>query len=207
MAARVRYRELDWFLLGVVLFIAMLGLVTFVALMVQVYSLGYMGADRDYPRYFAFLNLFAFFMLTLVLANNYLFLFLGWEGVGLCSYLLIGFWFERESAAEAGKKAFLVNRVGDFGFLVGLFLLWTTFGTFHFGTLFSRVADLPVGAPVLTAVALLLHREFTGRSIARGLIFFPYMVPLISVALTWLLMFSALRYGIVNHEGPATESF
>ena len=131
---------------------------------IHVYSLGYMGADRDYPRYFAFLNLFAFFMLTLVLANNYLFLFLGWEGVGLCSYLLIGFWFERESAAEAGKKAFLVNRVGDFGFLVGLFLLWTTFGTFHFGTLFPRLAEQPAGTPVLTAVALLLFLGATGKS-------------------------------------------
>jgi NADH-quinone oxidoreductase subunit L len=131
---------------------------------IHVYSLGYMGADRDYPRYFAFLNLFAFFMLTLVLANNYLLLFLGWEGVGLCSYLLIGFWFERESAAEAGKKAFLVNRVGDFGFLVGLLLIWATFGTFHFGDLFPRLAEMPVGAPVLTAVALLLFLGATGKS-------------------------------------------
>ncbi|HEU5395141.1 MAG TPA: NADH-quinone oxidoreductase subunit L [Candidatus Methylomirabilis sp.] len=131
---------------------------------IHVYSLGYMGADRDYPRYFAFLNLFAFFMLTLVLANNYLLLFLGWEGVGLCSYLLIGFWFERERAAEAGKKAFLVNRVGDLGFLVGLFLLWTTFGTFHFKTLFPRLAELPVGDPVLAAVALLLFLGATGKS-------------------------------------------
>ncbi|MBI3002482.1 MAG: NADH-quinone oxidoreductase subunit L [candidate division NC10 bacterium] len=131
---------------------------------IHVYSLGYMGDDRDYPRYFAFLNLFAFFMLVLVLADNYLLLFLGWEGVGLCSYLLIGFWFERERAAEAGKKAFLVNRVGDAGFLVGLFLLWTAFGTFDFGALFGRMAGTPAGDPVLTAVALLLFFGAAGKS-------------------------------------------
>ncbi|MBI2081020.1 MAG: NADH-quinone oxidoreductase subunit L [candidate division NC10 bacterium] len=138
--------------------------VTGVGFCIHVYSLGYMGDDRDYPRYFAFLNLFAFFMLVLVLADNYLLLFLGWEGVGLCSYLLIGFWFERERAAEAGKKAFLVNRVGDAGFLVGLFLLWTAFGTFDFGALFGRMAGTPAGDPVLTAVALLLFFGAAGKS-------------------------------------------
>jgi NADH-quinone oxidoreductase subunit L len=138
--------------------------VTGVGFCIHVYSLGYMGEDRDYSRYFAFLNLFAFFMLVLVLADNYLLLFLGWEGVGLCSYLLIGFWFERERAAEAGKKAFLVNRVGDAGFLVGLFLLWTAFGTFDFGALFGRMAGRPLGDPVLTAVALLLFFGAVGKS-------------------------------------------
>src|SRR6187401_3347898 len=110
----------------------MILIVTGVGFLIHVYSIGYMHDDPGFYRYFAYLNLFTFSMLTLVLANNYLLMFVGWEGVGLCSYLLIGFWFTRKSAADAGKKAFIVNRVGDFGFLVGLFLIWTSFGTFQF---------------------------------------------------------------------------
>jgi NADH-quinone oxidoreductase subunit L len=101
-----------------------------------------MAEDRDYARYFAFLNLFAFFMLLLVLADNFLLLFVGWVGVGLCSYLLIGFWFERPAAAAAAEKAFVVNRVGDAGFLLGLFLIWTTFGTLEYAGVFQQAEGL-----------------------------------------------------------------
>ncbi|MFQ5848949.1 MAG: proton-conducting transporter membrane subunit, partial [Candidatus Methylomirabilales bacterium] len=95
--------------------------VTFVGFFIHVYSIGYMHGDAGYPRFFVYLNLFMFSMLMLVLANNYLLMFLGWEGVGLCSYLLIGFWYEKKTATDAGNKAFIVNRIGDAGFLLGLF--------------------------------------------------------------------------------------
>ena len=91
-----------------------------VGFIIHVYSIGYMHDDNGYGRFFTYMNLFVFSMLTLVLADNYLLMFVGWEGVGLCSYLLIGFWFEKQSASDAGKKAFIVNRIGDFGFLIGL---------------------------------------------------------------------------------------
>src|SRR3990172_6986742 len=110
---------------------------------IHIYSTGYMHGDPGYPRFFAYLNLFMFSMLILVLANNYLFMFLGWEGVGLCSYLLIGFWYEKKTATDAGNKAFLVNRVGDAGFLLGLFLLWTTCGTLEYAEVFAQAAALP----------------------------------------------------------------
>src|SRR6187401_2735124 len=110
----------------------MILIVTGVGFLIHVYSTGYMHDDSGFYRFFAYLNLFMFSMLTLVLANNYLLMFVGWEGVGLCSYLLIGFWFGKKSATDAGKKAFIVNRIGDWGFLVGLFLIWTSFGTFQF---------------------------------------------------------------------------
>ncbi len=119
----------------------MILVVTGVGFLIHVYSIGYMGEDRDFARFFAYLNLFAFFMLLLVLANNYLLLFVGWEGVGLCSYLLIGFWFERPAAASAAQKAFVVNRVGDAGFLLGLFLIWTTFGTLQYGEVFHQADE------------------------------------------------------------------
>jgi len=106
--------------------------VTFVGFLIHVYSVGYMSHDPGFPRFFTYLNLFTFSMLTLVLGNNFLCMFVGWELVGLCSYLLIGYWFTRPSAASAGKKAFVVNRIGDWGFLIGLFLIWATFGTFQF---------------------------------------------------------------------------
>ena len=106
--------------------------VTLVGFLIHVYSIGYMGHDAGYARYFAYLNLFMFAMLTLVLGANYAVLFVGWEGVGLCSYLLIGFWFHKQSASDAGKKAFIVNRIGDAGFLIGMFLVFTTFGTLDF---------------------------------------------------------------------------
>src|SRR3984957_1312363 len=112
--------------------LVMLLVVTGVGLLIHIYSIGYMWEDPSYYRFFAYLNLFMFFMLTLVLANNYLMMFIGWEGVGLASYLLIGFWFTKDSAASAGKKAFIVNRIGDFGFLIALFLIIQHFGSLNF---------------------------------------------------------------------------
>ena len=110
----------------------MLLVVTGVGFLIHIYSVGYMWDDPSYYRFFAYLNLFMFFMLTLVLASNYLLMFIGWEGVGLASYLLIGFWFTKDSAASAGKKAFIVNRIGDFGFLIALFLIIEHFGSLDF---------------------------------------------------------------------------
>ncbi|HEX2600294.1 MAG TPA: proton-conducting transporter membrane subunit, partial [Terriglobales bacterium] len=112
--------------------LVMLLVVTGVGFLIHIYSVGYMWDDPGYYRFFSYLNLFMFFMLTLVLANSYLMMFIGWEGVGLASYLLIGFWFIRDSAAAAGKKAFIVNRIGDFGFLIALFLLIKHFGSLTF---------------------------------------------------------------------------
>ena len=106
--------------------------VTGVGFLIHIYSVGYMAHEGGYYRFFAYLNLFMFFMLTLVLADNYLLMFVGWEGVGLASYLLIGFWFLKDSAADAGKKAFIVNRIGDFGFLIGMFLLIQHFGSLDY---------------------------------------------------------------------------
>ena len=108
--------------------LVMLLVVTGVGFLIHVYSVGYMEHEDGYYRFLSYLNLFMFFMLTLVLANNYLLMFIGWEGVGLASYLLIGFWFTKDSAAAAGKKAFIVNRIGDFGFLIALFLMIQHFG-------------------------------------------------------------------------------
>src|SRR5262249_12659760 len=117
----------------------MILVVTGVGFLIHIYSIGYMSHDDGFYRYFAYLNLFVFFMLTLVLANNYLLMFVGWEGVGLCSYLLIGFWFIRKSAADAGKKAFIVNRVGDFGFILAIMLIYWTFERIDFQSVFSRL--------------------------------------------------------------------
>jgi len=145
----------------------MLLVVTGVGWLIHVYSVGYMADDHGYRRFFSYLNLFMFFMLTLVLAANYVLMFVGWEGVGLCSYLLIGFWFLRKTATDAGNKAFWVNRVGDFGFLLGLFLLFRQFGTLDFAPIFHDAAALPVetsGHGVLTAIALLLLAGATGKS-------------------------------------------
>ena len=108
--------------------ITMALIVTGIGFLIHVYSVGYMHDDARFPRFFAFLNFFILMMLTLVLANNYLLLYVGWEGVGLASYLLIGFWFEKPSAADAGKKAFLVNRIGDFGLAIAIMFIWTTPG-------------------------------------------------------------------------------
>ncbi|HTT18449.1 MAG TPA: NADH-quinone oxidoreductase subunit L [Candidatus Sulfotelmatobacter sp.] len=147
--------------------LVMLLVVTGVGFLIHIYSVGYMSDDPSYCRFFAYLNLFMFFMLTLVLANNYLMMFVGWEGVGLASYLLIGFWFTRDSAASAGKKAFIVNRIGDFGFLIGLFLIIQHFGSLNFGDVFAKVQPLAVesgGAGLLTAIGILLMIGACGKS-------------------------------------------
>ena len=133
-----------------------------VSFFIHIYSVGYMHDDAGYSRYFTYLNLFVFMMLTLVLANNFLLMFVGWEGVGLCSYLLIGFWFEKDSASNAGKKAFVVNRVGDFGFLLGIFLIFTSLGTLDFTEVFSRAPSL--GVTMVTTITILLFIGAAGKS-------------------------------------------
>jgi len=171
----------DWGYLLDPLSCVMILVVTGVGFLIHVYSIGYMGHEGGYYRFFGYMNLFMFSMLTLVLANNLLLLFVGWEGVGLCSYLLIGFYILKKSACDAGKKAFIVNRIGDTGFLLGIFLIATTFGTVRFTshTLSDPVAyagiretlramvdqgRLAYGAPILTGIALLLFVGAIGKS-------------------------------------------
>jgi len=157
--------QADWGLLLDPLSAVMILVVSGVGFLIHVYSIGYMHEDPDYSRFFAYLNLFTFSMLMLVLANNYLLLYVFWEAVGLCSYLLIGFWFEKKSAADAGKKAFIVNRVGDFGFALGVMLLWNTLGTLQYDQVFaSAPAQLPAGGLVVTAITLLLFIGAAGKS-------------------------------------------
>jgi NADH-quinone oxidoreductase subunit L len=147
--------------------LVMLLIVTGVGFLIHIYSVGYMWEDPSYYRFFSYLNLFMFFMLTLVLASNYLMMFIGWEGVGLASYLLIGFWFTKDSAASAGKKAFIVNRIGDFGFLIALFLLIKHFGSLNFDRVFQSVLPMgaeKTGAGLLTAIGILLMVGACGKS-------------------------------------------
>src|SRR5579871_2797915 len=147
--------------------VVMVLVVTGVAFLIPIYSVGYMWDDPGYYRFFSYLNLFMFFMLTLVLANNYLLMFIGWEGVGLASYLLIGFWFTKDSAASAGKKAFIVNRIGDFGFLIGLFLLIQHFHSLKFTEVFEQILPMSpetAGAGLLTAIGILLMFGACGKS-------------------------------------------
>ena len=136
--------------------------VTGVGFLIHVYSIEYLHGDPRYPRYFAYLNLFVAAMLTLVLANNFLLLYVGWEGVGLCSYLLIAFWFERKAAADAGKKAFIVTRIGDTAMLIGIFLIFSTFGSLRFDEVFGAASGLP--AATATAISLLLLGGAAGKS-------------------------------------------
>ena len=140
----------------------MLMVVTGVGLLIHVYSIGYMAHEGGYYRFFAYLNLFMFFMLILVLAANYLLLFVGWEGVGLCSYLLIGFYFDKKIATDAGNKAFIVNRIGDFGFSLAMFYIFKNFGSLDFATVFGNAASKPEG--MLTAIGLLLMVGACGKS-------------------------------------------
>jgi NADH-quinone oxidoreductase subunit L len=144
----------------------MLLVVTGVGLLIHIYSIGYMAHDGGYYRFFAYLNLFMFFMLTLVLAANFLLMFVGWEGVGLCSYLLIGFWFLKKSATNAGNKAFIVNRIGDFGFSLAIFLVVVNFGSLDFGLVFGGLARWPIdtGMGTPTIVCLLLMLGAAGKS-------------------------------------------
>ncbi len=144
----------------------MLLVVTGVGFVIHIFSVGYMAEEGGYYRYFAYLNLFMFFMLMLILADNYLQMFVGWEGVGLASYLLIGFWFKKPSAANAGKKAFITNRVGDFGFLIALFLLIKHFNTLQYAGVFKAVSAYApeTAAGLLTAIGLLMLFGATGKS-------------------------------------------
>ena len=146
----------------------MLLVITGVGFIIHVYSIGYMHGDPGYTRYFAYLNLFVFAMLILVLGNNYLLMFVGWEGVGLCSYLLIGFWYEKQSATEAGKKAFIVNRIGDFGFLLGMFTLFAAFETLDFTKIFPAAEagnfNQVFGTSTLMVATLLLFVGAVGKS-------------------------------------------
>ncbi len=145
--------------------LVMLLAVTGVGLVIHLYSVGYMAAEDGYWRFFSYMNLFLFFMLTLVLAANFLLMFVGWEGVGLVSYLLIGFYYTKDSAANAGKKAFIVNRIGDFGFLLAMFLLIAHFGTLSFREVFANISAHPdLQGGFLTAIALLLLLGATGKS-------------------------------------------
>jgi NADH-quinone oxidoreductase subunit L len=145
--------------------LVMLLVVTGVGFLIHIYSVGYMHDDEGYARYFSYLNLFLFFMTVLVLAGNALLMFVGWEGVGLASYLLIGFWYQKTVAAEAGKKAFIVNRIGDFGFLIGMFLLLANFGTLTFSEIADKLAANPAwSGGVLTSIALCLLLGATGKS-------------------------------------------
>lgn len=150
----------------------MLFVVTGVGSLIFIYSIGYMHGDKGYYRFFAYLSLFVFFMLMLVMGNNFLILYLGWEGVGLCSYFLIGFWYEKKSASDAGKKAFITCRFGDFGFALGVFLIFLTFGTLHYAPVFSEVGNfagqtvnlLGYDVNLITLIALLLFAGAVGKS-------------------------------------------
>ncbi len=186
------HHALDWISVGTLhvdfslvldqLSLVMLLVVTGVGFLIHLYSVGYMHDDPGYARYFSYLNLFLFFMTTLVLAGNVLLMFVGWEGVGLASYLLIGFWYQKTSAADAGKKAFIVNRVGDFGFLIGIFLLLGNFGTLNFRDIAQRFSPPTIhlfspgavitlspvnsvpSAGILTVICLCLLVGATGKS-------------------------------------------
>ncbi len=144
--------------------LVMLGVVTGVGFLIHIYSVGYMAHEEGYWRFFSYLNLFMFFMLVLVLSSNFLLLFVGWEGVGLASYLLIGFYFTRDSAANAGKKAFIVNRIGDFGFLLAMFLLIAHYNTLDFGAVFTHISAAHLSGGFLSAIALLLVLGAAGKS-------------------------------------------
>jgi len=165
-AGRVVDFHVPWGVLMDPLTAVMLLVVTGVGFLIHVYSTGYMGHEGGYYRFFGYMNLFMFSMLTLVLANNLLLLFVGWEGVGLCSYLLIGFYFLRKSASDAGNKAFIVNRIGDAGFLLGLFLMLGTLGTIQFTQIGPAIiaGQFEMGNATLTAIALLLFVGATGKS-------------------------------------------
>src|ERR1017187_4178654 len=157
----------DWGFLLDPLSSVMILVVTGIGFLIHVYSIGYMAHDNGYYRFFGYMNLFVFFMLMLVLANNYVLLFVGWEGVGLCSYLLIGFYFHKRSAGDAGKKAFVVNRVGDAGFILGMLLMLSVLGTVRFIDVKSALAHFSpetAGFGVLSVMALLLFVGATGKS-------------------------------------------
>jgi NADH-quinone oxidoreductase subunit L len=139
-------------------------IITGIGFFIHVYSVGYMSHDEGFARYFSYLNLFVFSMLMLVLGANYILMFVGWEGVGFCSYLLIGFWFGDNANNDAAKKAFVMNRIGDVGFLTGVFLIFITFGSIEYAQVFSSAASMPAGLAVITTITLLLFIGATGKS-------------------------------------------
>jgi len=166
-AAGAQPFQVDWAYQVDPLSSVMILVVTFVGFLIHLYSTGYMAHDAGYARYMSYLNLFMFAMLTLVLGANYLVMFVGWEGVGLCSYLLIGFWFQKQSASDAGKKAFIVNRIGDAGFLLGIFLIFTTFGSLDFRTVMAGAASLSPDTTwtgTFTLIGLFLFVGACGKS-------------------------------------------
>ncbi|MEI7981462.1 MAG: NADH-quinone oxidoreductase subunit L, partial [Bacteroidota bacterium] len=144
--------------------ILMLLIVTGVGFIIHVYSVGYMKDDPGFNRFFAYMNLFVFSMLLLVMGANYPVMFIGWEGVGLCSYLLIGFWFKNHDYNNAARKAFIMNRIGDLGFLLGMFLLFNTFHSLNFGAIFSQAKTMEPGDGTLMAITLLLFIGAVGKS-------------------------------------------
>ncbi|RZK46469.1 MAG: NADH-quinone oxidoreductase subunit L, partial [Pedobacter sp.] len=142
----------------------MLLIITGVGFLIHIYSVGYMHDDEGFGKFFAYLNLFIFFMLILVLGSNYIVMFIGWEGVGLCSYLLIGFWYTNSNYASAAKKAFVMNRIGDLGFLLGVFLIFNTFGSVEFAKVFPQAAAMMPGAGTMTLITILLFIGACGKS-------------------------------------------
>ncbi len=156
--------SVSWGLLFDSLSTLMLVMITGVGFLIHVYSIGYMHHDADRGRFFWYLNLFVFFMLILVLSNNYLGMFVGWEGVGLCSYLLIGFWSSNRNYLVAAKKAFVMNRIGDLGFILGIIVMILTFGSVQFSTVFSLAHQLPVGELSIVLITFLLFVGATGKS-------------------------------------------
>jgi NADH-quinone oxidoreductase subunit L len=143
-------------------------IVTGVGFIIHIYSIGYMHGDKSFGRFFAYMNLFIFAMMNLILGDNFVLLFLGWEGVGLCSYLLIGFWydrkFEKSTTSDAAKKAFIVNRIGDFGFLLGMFLIYLTFGSLNFNDVFSHASAISIPVSTMNFIAVFLFIGATGKS-------------------------------------------
>ncbi len=144
--------------------IMMLLIITGIGSLIHIYSTGYMSHDAGFGKFFSYLNLFVFFMLLLVLGSNYVIMFIGWEGVGLCSYLLIGFWFTNGAFADAAKKAFIMNRIGDLGFLLGVFLIISTFGSVSFAEIFPKAQSMISGDATLTLITILLFIGATGKS-------------------------------------------
>lgn len=142
----------------------MLLVITGIGFLIHLYSIGYMHDDEGFTRFFTYLNLFIFFMLLLVMGSNYLVMFIGWEGVGLCSYLLIGFWFKNEAYNNAAKKAFVMNRIGDLGFLLGMFFILFNFGTLEYGAVAQQAASLTPDSTLLVTITLLLFIGATGKS-------------------------------------------
>jgi NADH-quinone oxidoreductase subunit L len=144
--------------------VTMLLVITGIGFLIHLYSIGYMHGDDGFSRFFTYLNLFLFFMLLLVMGSNYLVMFIGWEGVGLCSYLLIGFWFKNDAYNDAAKKAFIMNRIGDLGFLLGMFFILFHFGSLEYGIVAGQAAAMPSGSTVLTIITCLLFVGAMGKS-------------------------------------------